>query len=260
MDPADSRPARHEARRIQLEGAPNFRDLGGLPVDGGGATRRGVLYRSDSLAELTDGDLAQFTALGIRTVFDLRTEDERRRAPNRLPSHPLPTQVERGFLPASTYKMFAGVNERRFSANDARQAMHEQYRRLALDHGTTYRDVIHGLLDAGSTPALFHCTSGKDRTGILAALILSAVGVLRAHVVADYVFSNRHPRQISLFASDADPDVIGEVMTARAEYLEVGLLAIVDAFGSLDAYLEEALELTAARRRALCTLLVDTAV
>ncbi len=253
----ESTPDLHESRRVRFEGAPNFRDLGGLPLKTGGATRRGVLFRADSLAAMTAADLEALTALGLNTICDMRTGWERERAPNRYPPASSQRCLEVPFLPRSTHAMFAAVNERRFDVAAARQAMHQQYRHLALDHLADFRRVVTALLEPGATPALFHCTSGKDRTGVLAALLLLAVGVDREHVVADYEFSNRYPRSVAFFGDAADPDVIAVVMAAHGEYLDVALAEIEREFDSLDAGLARGFGIDAAARATLRRLLVE---
>lgn len=245
----------HGNRRIEFAGACNCRDLGGLPVAGGGQTRRGILYRSDSLATLTDQDLIAFEQLALKTVYDLRTQDERTRAPDRLPAVP-PNHVVAGFLPRGNLDMFGAINDGRMTAEVARRTMCEQYERIALEHLTEFRRVVEGLLVAGATPALLHCTSGKDRTGIVTALILLAVGVPRLNVIEDYLVSDRQRRRIDLFGARADPEVVEQVMSAKAEYLESALAAVTRDFGSIDGYLALGLGLTRAPRERLKALLV----
>lgn len=247
--------ARHRHRRIELDGSCNCRDLGGLRTIGGGSTRRGVLYRSDALATLSDGDRARLQALGIRSVYDLRTEPERERAPNRVDAHVL--QHARGFIPRGNPEMFEAINAGRLSPAAARATMLEQYARLALDHTEHFAWIYRRLLTADGAPAIVHCASGKDRTGIGVAMLLLIVGVAREEVFEDYAISHYQRRPVDMFAQHALRDAVDEIMSAHVDYLAAGLDAIEREFGSFDAFVERRLGLSAGERDALTALLVE---
>jgi protein-tyrosine phosphatase len=173
-------------RLVQFEGAHNVRDLGGYPTVDGGTTRWGVLYRAGLLSEMTAADLDAFDALCVRTVFDLRRDDERAVAPDPMPnvhvclmSHVL----------ANT-----AMPDRSSLVDDAdgREFMRRLYSGLLAHCGPEIGRLIRGLVEPGALPALFHCTAGKDRTGIVAALILLAVGVDRETVLDDFELTNSY--------------------------------------------------------------------
>ena len=247
--------ARHAHRKVALEGSCNCRDLGGLATAGGGRTRSGRVFRSDALATLTDADRGRLAELGIRAVYDLRTEEERQRAPNRLPAG-TPVQHVRGFIPRGNREMFEAINTGRMTAAEARATMREQYERLALDHTDMLGAVYRNLLAADGAPGLVHCASGKDRTGVGVALLLLAVGVERDAVFEDYLLSHYQRRPIDLFLGEAAHDVVDQVMAAREEYLAAALGAIDREFGSFDAFVVRGLGFDAATRAALTALLV----
>jgi len=248
--------ARHQHRKIELEGICNCRDFGGLPTLGGGRTRPGRVFRSDALATLTDADRATLASLGVRSVFDLRTEEERQRAPNRLPG-PLPVQHALGFIPRGNPEMFAAVNAGKLTAAAARAQMCAQYERLALDHTDVLGTMYRLMLAAGGAPALLHCASGKDRTGIGSAFLLLMIGVGRDEVFEDYLISHYQRRHIDLFTRDAPNAAVNEIMSAHEEYLAAGLAAIDREFGRFGAFAERRLGLTPALREALIALLVE---
>lgn len=254
-DPGAALLARHLHRKIELEGCCNCRDLGGLRTAGGGRTRHGQVFRSDALATLTDADRTRLAALGIRAIYDFRTDAERARAPNRLDSAVI--QHPRGFIPRGNPEMFAAVNAGRLSAAAARATMHEQYERLALDHTEHYAWVYRQLLADGGAPAILHCASGKDRTGVGIALLLLAVGVAPEDVLEDYTLSHYQRRPVDMFAAHAMREAVDEIMSAYEEYLANGLAAIEREFGSIDGYVERGLGLTHAERDALVALLVE---
>lgn len=165
-----------EARALPLGGAVNSRDLGGLPVAGGGRTRFGVAIRSDAPRSLDGADAERLRALGLSTVVDLRQPNERERDGSPLATHGLDvhevdvwgTLQATGWVPADPWDL------------------NEFYLAL-LDHaGASFAEVVRRLTHADGA-ALFHCTVGKDRTGLVAALLLESVGVPRDAVIIDYV-------------------------------------------------------------------------
>ncbi len=246
---------RHQHRRIAFEGACNCRDLGGLPTTDGRHTRHGLVFRSDALATLSLSDQAALAELGVRAIFDLRMPDERSRNPNRLPVPP-PVQHALGFIPEGNMAMFNGVNSGQWTPAKTRAAMHGQYERLILDHTDRLAAVYRGLLLNDGAPAIVHCASGKDRTGIACAVLLLAVGVTPAAVMEDYVISNFQRRKVEFFVGDAPTDAVDVVMSASADYLDSALTAVERHYGSFDAYLSEGVGLSDLERVALSELLV----
>jgi len=168
-------------RLLPLVGAYNFRDLGGYPTRDGRTTRWGQLYRSDTLHELTDADLNVLREVGLSSIIDLRTTAElERTGRGLLGAEPvrhvhLPVVQEEG----------AGQG----APSEAQTDLAQRYR--------WYLEVGRGALvsaltmvgDPESYPLVFHCAAGKDRTGVLAALVLDIVGVERNVIVEDYVLT-----------------------------------------------------------------------
>lgn len=167
-------------RWLAFEGLANARDVGGLPVRGGGTTRRGVLLRSESLRDVTDSDMRFLTQdFGLRLVLDLRT----------------PFEVDRdGPSPVAA----AGVETVRLTLIGKRRdpvprtgedtdPLLRDYLGYLDDIPSNVVEAVRRLADAG--PSLVHCAVGKDRTGVLVALVLDAVGVRREAVVADYALT-----------------------------------------------------------------------
>jgi protein tyrosine/serine phosphatase len=164
----------------RLEGTPNFRDLGGLATVDGRVTRRGVLFRSSALEELSERDVRLLIAdIGLRTVIDLRSADDRE-----IAQPLLDTPVRYINLPISRGGPTTSL-ERPMGA-DGRVDMPRIYRMYIETSAPSITGII-AELTSGATPALFHCAAGKDRTGVVAAIVLSAVGVTRAAVIADFM-------------------------------------------------------------------------
>ena len=177
------------ARLVPLRGSFNFRDLGGYPGRGGRTTRWGRLYRSDALHELTGEDVAVLRRLGLRTVIDLRTERELDRSgrgplgPEPIAFHHLAVVREGvGGTPAAEGEALAAPAP---PGDD----LAERY----LWYLEVGRDSLVGALtllgEEEHYPLVFHCAAGKDRTGVLAALVLELAGVDREVIVADYVLT-----------------------------------------------------------------------
>lgn len=245
-------------RRIKFEGAINFRDLGGYPAAGGRRTRWRRLFRSDSLADLTQTDLEQLADLGLHGLVDFRTENERMLKPNRLPEGACIRVLELGFLPIGTLEMLEEVRAGTISVQELERRVVSQYRRFGIDHVEEFRQAIAFATEADNYPLLIHCTSGKDRTGFASALLLLAVGVPRDVIIQDYDLTNLYRRDVSyLFGPKTKKDVISLLLSARAHYLEAALQEIERVYGSFEAYLTRALEVDGFKRARLLELLTD---
>jgi protein-tyrosine phosphatase len=160
----------------------NFRDLGGLPVAGGRTVHYGRLYRSDSLHRLTAEEGEKLTALGVRTVLDLRRPYEIARD-GRVPE-----------LPGLTYYNLHPVHrEWRPGQYDERAGAHrylaDRYLDMAEEGIEGFGAGLRLIADPGRAPLVMHCFAGKDRTGVLAALTLALLGVDDADIATDYAAS-----------------------------------------------------------------------
>ena len=247
-----------ERRRIVLEGAANFRDLGGYPAIDGRRTRWERLYRADNLAGLTEADLLRLEALGLATLIDFRTPMERQASPDRLPARSSVKRVELGFLPAGTLEMLTLVKSGTISPHELERRVIAQYRLFCVDHNEEYRQTLAVALEPESYPLLIHCTSGKDRTGFAAALLLMALGVAHETVFEDYDLTNLYRRAVpQLFGPDTPEEIATILLSAQPKYLEAAFEEIDRTYGSFEAYLETALGVDDARRRRLVELLTE---
>ena len=186
--------------RIEFERLHNFRDLGGHPTSGGAETRRRVFYRSDSLAKLqTDDDVRRFEELGVRTVVDLRYPWEIERA-GRVPEFDGLRYVNLSIehRPYGQATLSADLDPWRFLA--------DRYLEMAKDGVREIREVLDVLAVPDSGPAVFHCASGKDRTGLIAMLVLTLVGVPEASVVHDYTLTELATERLIADWNESHPD------------------------------------------------------
>src|SRR5215203_650688 len=166
-------------RLIELEAVHNFRDLGGYPARGGTITRWHQLYRADGLYRMSAADIETVRALGLRTVVDLRSDAE----------------IEKwGTFPRTaievTFAHHAVIDQTWDHEGHEDQTDHEflvwAYREMLAVGSPRFARAIEALAQPGALPAVFHCAAGKDRTGLLAALLLESLGVPRSVVLADY--------------------------------------------------------------------------
>lgn len=160
--------------RIPIPGTYNFRDVGGLPAVGG-TVRDGVLFRSDGLHRLGEEGRAVLRQLGVGIVIDLRDENEAAVMPDDLDG--LDVEVLR--LP-----VFEGSGASQGSGGISLDAL---YHRIVTQHTSVVVSALREIAGAGERSVVVHCTAGKDRTGVVVALALMAVGVHREAVIDDYV-------------------------------------------------------------------------
>jgi protein-tyrosine phosphatase len=166
-------------RLIALDGAVNFRDLGGYATNDGRRTRWRVLFRADGLGELSLTDFSILRELGIRTVVDLRSGHEVEQGRFDVEAHP----VDFHHFPFIDQLPNAEQWDRRPGLLGA------QYKEMLDDAAPQIIGALEVLAAPDAHPAVFHCTAGKDRTGLLSALVLSLLGVPEETVVADYALS-----------------------------------------------------------------------
>jgi protein-tyrosine phosphatase len=177
-------------RLLPLEGAQNFRDLGGWPAHAGRRVRWGRVFRSDSLSELTAADLARLERLGLRLVCDFRGDAEVEQEPNRLAGR-APFAYWR--QPLGDRSVQPAEWRRRFESGDFGEIdaswLTRSYRGMIDDCAREIGAVFRRLAGEQGLPAVLHCTAGKDRTGVAAALLLLLLGVPREHVIEDYALT-----------------------------------------------------------------------
>ena len=238
MQPEQSQPG----TPLPFDGADNFRELGGYPVQDGRHIRRGVFWRTGALGKLvSEHDRSLFLSLGIRSVLDLRSSAERQY----LPDPP--------WLGAKLYTVSAILDEAgqevnfdpRFLAAQSAQMTQRYleadipriYERLPFAN-PAYRQLFACVL-SGQTPILFHCTAGKDRTGVAAALLLLALGADRQTVRHDYLLTNRWRADSIHAAQEKEPeraDLLLQLMSVRSTDLDRSLQAIDRRYPSIEAY------------------------
>jgi protein-tyrosine phosphatase len=222
-----------DGRRLELEGLFNLRDVGAYPAAGGRTVRWRTLLRSDALHRLDSEGVTVLGGLGLRTIVDLRTQPEVEHEPSALDGLSVSAQVRH-------ISVLAGDLQALPLELDA-------IYRYMIDHcGETIAEAIKVLATADAVPALVHCSAGKDRTGIVVALILAVLGVPDEVIAADYGLSasyldaGRTPAIGQLQASTGLGDDLTKPLLSSPPALILDVLSRVrQQAGSVEAYLNE---------------------
>jgi protein-tyrosine phosphatase len=251
---------------LGIASVANLRDLGGYTAKHGSVVADKLIYRSDQLNAVSPADLNEIAALGLKTAFDFRTEAERDHAPDMLPpgveyvwldvlnDAPGAGPAQLGSLLQDPQKADATLG------NGKAEALFSQaYRDFVTlpSAKSAYHRFFAALSNPGDWPALFHCTTGKDRTGWAAASLLTLLGVSHAQVDADYLRSNEYilPAYKSLIdafvAKGGNPQITSAVLGVRKAYLDAAFDEVDRRYGSMESYFEMGLSIDGATQQLL---------
>ncbi|MFJ3583865.1 tyrosine-protein phosphatase [Streptomyces sp. NPDC090127] len=262
------------AELIPLQGAVNVRDLGGYLTYGGDRVRRGLVYRGDALGKLTDADLTTLSGLRLGSVVDFRVPLEvRSDGADRLPGGLVPVArpvTDNGLNALIRSAIGSGdpvKQEEMLGGGRAPAFMAEVYRSFvtSADNRARFAATIRDVARPGGRPLLYHCTSGKDRTGWLSYLLLTVVGVPERYVVEDFLASNTfraahdaHLREgLRQSGLMRNPELLIPMQEVRLPYLEAALAEVRRGYGGLFRYLTVGLGLEPRTLAELQDRLVD---
>ena len=245
----------NQPRWIAFSGVRNFRELGGYQTVSGQLIRRGLLYRSANLHNLTDKDLQRLDRLSLKKFIDFRADIEKANEPDRLPADSNIQVLEIPILDSSTdvaLTLEEQIKAGKVDGIDPSELLTEANVQLATRFTPQYQQFIHEILDANGQPILFHCTAGKDRTGFAAAILLRILGVPQETVMFDYLLSNKYyfkPLRrnlilIALTKGQKIASVVGGFLEAKTAYLETAFNTIDRQYESFDEYMRQGLDLT----------------
>jgi protein-tyrosine phosphatase len=223
--------------RIPLEGAYNFRDLGGLAGHGGRRIRKRRVFRSDRLTNLTPSDAEMLESFSIGRVFDLRSDLE------------LEHHGAGSFAAAADRHRHTPLVRVSLSITDSRidwQKVDLQSRYLEMLHegAPVIREILEHLAREDARATVFHCTGGKDRTGVMAAVLLRTLGVDDDVIVDDYAISERYlapfveATRTLMEREGFDNEIVLYLCGSPAERMRKMLTDMDAKWGSVDAYLE----------------------
>ncbi len=235
-------------RVLQIAGSHNLRDCGGYETADGRMVKWGQLYRSGTMHEITEAGRAELGELGIAVICDLRDSDEREHRPTTWHSD---FAVEYW---ARDYSLSIGnlhsATERAAPAPGAMLGLiQEAYRTLPYEQADAYREIFLRL-SKGQVPMLFNCSAGKDRTGIVAALILSVLGVPKAAIAHDYALTDHAlDKLVEIFLTnpkypsfgDGSREIYLPMLVADPAYLDIAFDEMTRRHGSISGYLNEVL-------------------
>ncbi len=234
-------------RNVPLAGAVNFRDLGGYAAADGRRVRWGRLFRSGHLSTLTSTGQAAFERLGIVTVCDFRLATERARENMTLPGGVTLEGIE---IPPGVRdpEYFHRVFRDASGPDDVAAAVHEVVLSMVNESADRYRRLFEVLLEPAERNVLINCSAGKERTGIAAALLLSALGVPRETIYYDFMLSAVYfpalaeiPRVLEKYAvsavGDAAQRLVMPLLETRASYLQVAFDSIDRECGDTETFL-----------------------
>jgi protein-tyrosine phosphatase len=237
-------------RRLPVKGGYNFRDLGGYRTKDGKTVKWGKLLRGDEMNALTDEDISYFARMPLVSIVDFRSEKEAAQIADRNP----PSIKDNYNLAIDSGKLVGEeANEpQNITARQANRFMRDIYASLVTDEHciNMYRRFFAILRDGSSAPLLFHCTAGKDRTGVAAALILYALNADDETVMRDYLLTNVYLESKYTGLSAKYP-ALKEIFSAKEEYLDLALNLINEKHGSVERYLKNTLNADTAKMRSL---------
>ncbi|WBW99233.1 tyrosine-protein phosphatase [Oceanirhabdus sp. W0125-5] len=237
---------------VPFKGTSNFRDLGGYKTKDGRKVKWNIFYRSDELAGLTEEDMEYLKSLEIKTILDYRSKGEVSVKPD-----PVIEGIENvnisgmksldnkdgNFDMTSLMKNSKSLKE----LGKPEEFLKNGYLEMIFEN-EAFKKLMEYIENTDKTPIIQHCTAGKDRTGIGAALILLALGVPEETVIEDYLLTNVYRSQFNealiesfgnLLKDEHSKEIFKAFMEVRREYIEYAFNTIKERYGSIDDYLNK---------------------
>ncbi|GAB4584105.1 tyrosine-protein phosphatase [Nocardia sp. IFM 10818] len=258
---------------LNLASAPNARDIGGVPTQGGGGKiKPGMVFRADALSMLSDAEQQALVAAGITKVIDFRSPTESGQNPDKLPAS-IPLQALPVYDPANDFYVFFGkvvqggpeYQQQMLGDGKGAEYMRDYYRWMVTDP-TARAQFTTALREIANAPGavLYHCTAGKDRTGWMTAILMQALNVPKGQIYKSFLESNENlaagnQRTLDgLVASGrvTDPSLFEPVLGVSEDFLDAAFDQATQSFGSFDNFLSSGLGIDAATVETLRSKLV----
>jgi len=251
---------------LGIAAVPNLRDVGGYATGEGATVARGLVYRSDTFNPLSAKEIARLGQLGLKNDYDLRTTAEVKAKPDQVPAnvqyHQLNVLADsKSAAPAKISKLMHEPKQANAELGGGKiEALFMQaYREFITlpSAKQSYRTLFLALADSEQLPAVFHCTTGKDRTGWAAAALLTLLGVPRDTVMDDFMRTNDYtlpqfkPVIDEFVAAGGDRSIAEAVFGVKKEYLEASFDEMQKKHGTVEAYFADALGIDATGQQAL---------
>jgi len=266
---SDNEPELEPGQSLGIVSIPNLRDMGGYKTADGETIAKGLVYRSNQLYNISANDMLLLAKLNLKNDFDLRTSIERNDKPDELP-----VGVNNVWLdvladdpssgPANLISLLMDPQQANIELGDGQvedlfKVAYRQFISLPSAE-IAFRELFLSLGDENQLPALFHCTTGKDRTGWAAAALLTLVGVPNEVVVEDYLRSNDYilPMYNTLIEGFVDaggyPNIPAAILGVKEEYLDAAFDEMQTKYGSIENYFSEGLDISVDQQTALRNL------
>jgi protein-tyrosine phosphatase len=253
-----------------MQGIHNFRDFGGYKTNDGKIIKKGLLYRSGGLHKATDADLDKLAALGIKTICDLRSEQERIMEPDRIPDvspvtfFNIPMRPIVDYHSRSLKRLFSLMfgEERR---TDYIAESYKAYRDYATGYLPQLKALFNRISNPENLPLLIHCSAGKDRTGVVSSFIQQMVGVPAEVIMEDYLITNQNMdtynaeimSQLSKLAYFGVPwKMYVPLFDARRDYLNAAFEQVKEEFGAFESWMRNGLKFFEKDQMALAKVLL----
>jgi protein-tyrosine phosphatase len=253
---------------LGIASVPNLRDVGGYSTRDGMVVRRGLAFRSNQLNPISPDDMTKIAALGLKEDFDMRTKAERDKLPDELPPGVeniwLDVLADRtGAGPAQVEQFLADPKKANAALGGGKgeHLFSQAYREFITlrSANAAFRELFLklGAQEGPSQISLFHCTTGKDRTGWAAAALLTLLGVPQDVVYQDFLRSNdyilpAYKGFIDRFVEGGgDPSIMRDILGVRAEYLKASFGEVNTKYGSIEGYFEKGLGIDQAGQQRL---------
>lgn len=266
---SDNEPEPDPGQSLGIVSIPNLRDMGGYKTANGETIARGLLYRSNQLYDINSNDMLLLADLNLKNDFDLRRDTERNDKPDELP-----VGVNNVWLDVLADLPPSGSSNLTELLSDPSQAniqlgngkveeLFKETYRLCITLPSAkiaYSELFRSLGDQNKLPALFHCATGKDRTGWAAAALLTLMGVPEEVVMEDYLRSNEYilplyETSIRQFVDGGgDPSITLALFGVKEEYLNASLDEMLTKYGNIENYFSEGLGITIEQQTALRNL------
>ena len=245
-------------RRLLFEGGINFRDIGGIKTKDGRTVQWGKVFRCGDMGRLTENDLALIDYLGIDHVIDFRNEQEIERSPDRYPSNDRVTRhhVQIGQRQNDESENMSAIYKLLQDPNTTRELADSIFNLFYMDMPNNLSDFqpYFDVVKSNESNLLFHCTAGKDRTGMGSALLLYALGVPKETIIEEYYLSNRYTKGImqgNQEMKSLNLEAVAVFEGVQPHYIKTAFAVIEQKYGSIDKALEQEFGLDTEQRQLL---------
>lgn len=229
----------HESRILPIEGGYNFRDLGGIVTKDETIIKPNYLIRTDELSRLNSNDLGLLADLNVKSVVDFRTSEERKTSVDKVPI----TCENEFHLDIMAANMNAFMEKMQSGDKDYKKMMQQFYTDLVTEENAVkeFQEFFSILQNEENCSVIYHCTAGKDRTGIATALILESLNVDCNTIESDYLLSNKFLAKKYAAYIEQNP-TLAEIFLVQAEYLQDAFEQIRKTYYSVEDYLSDKLK------------------